>query len=117
MNVDVAATVAAATGVGMSTEGLDLLGSAQRPGFPVESGKNFPSDGAPDRPAYCGYRTLNWLYVQYATGQQELYSYRRDPYELRNLADRRKYAGKLGSLRARAVAQCFPVPPLFSWPD
>jgi N-acetylglucosamine-6-sulfatase len=117
LNVDVAATVAAAAGVGMTTEGLDLLGTATRSGFPVESGRRYPADSTPERPAYCGYRTLKWLYVQYATGQQELYSYRRDPYELHNRADRRKHAGKLSSLRARAVAACFPVPPEFAWPD
>jgi arylsulfatase A-like enzyme len=116
LNVDLAATVARAAGVGMATEGLDLLGSTKRTGFPVESGKRYAADSTPDRPAYCGFRTLNWLYVQYATGQQELYSYKDDPYELKNRADRRRDRSRLSSLRARAVAKCFPVPPEFSWP-
>jgi arylsulfatase A-like enzyme len=117
LNVDLAATLTAAAGVSMDTEGLDLLGTARRSGFPVEAGRRYPADSGPDHPAYCGYRTLEWLYVQYATGQEELYSYAADPHELRNLADRPRYAGRQSSMRAQAVSTCFPVPPAFSWPD
>jgi arylsulfatase A-like enzyme len=117
LNVDLAATLTAAAGVSMDTEGLDLLGTARRSGFPVEAGRRYPADSGPDHPAYCGYRTLEWLYVQYATGQEELYSYAADPHELRNLADRPRYAGRPSSMRAQAVSTCFPVPPAFSWPD
>lgn len=116
LNVDLARTIARAAGVRMTTEGLDLLGSDRREGFPLEATKRYPRDSAPDRPAYCGYRLPEWLYVQYATGEQELYSYEVDPHELQNLAGDARYQQRLDSLRTRAVASCRPLPPDFVWP-
>lgn len=37
------------------------------------------------------YRTQDWRYIRYGNGQEELYDHRKDPYEWKNLADRRKY--------------------------
>lgn len=116
LNVDLAVTVANAAGASMNTEGLDLLGPERRDGFPVEGTRRFRFDSLPDHPAYCGYRTRDWLYVQYATGEQELYSYEADPHELQNLAGRARYSSRLASLRAQAQAACSPVPPEFAWP-
>jgi N-acetylglucosamine-6-sulfatase len=116
LNVDLAVTIAHAVGVRKTTEGLDLLGPDRREGFPLEATKRYPRDSAPDRPAYCGYRDPRWLYVQYATGEQELYSYEVDPHELQNLAGDVRYKQQLDSLRARAVASCLPLPPDFAWP-
>jgi arylsulfatase A-like enzyme len=36
-------------------------------------------------PGYHGVRTHRWLYVEYFTGERELYDIRRDPYELHNI--------------------------------
>jgi arylsulfatase A-like enzyme len=36
-------------------------------------------------PEYHGVRTQRWTYVEYATGERELYDMRRDPYQLHNL--------------------------------
>lgn len=116
LNVDLARTIARAAGVRMTTQGLDLLGSDTREGFPLEATKRYPHDNAPDRPAYCGYRDPGWLYVQYATGEQELYSYEADPHELQNLAGRASHKQQLDSLRASAMASCRPLPPDFAWP-
>jgi hypothetical protein len=40
----------------------------------------------PRHPAYCGFRSLGWKYVQHATQAEELYDLAADPYELDNLA-------------------------------
>ena len=37
-------------------------------------------------PEYHGIRTARYLYVEYVTGEKELYDVRRDPAELHNLA-------------------------------
>ena len=37
-------------------------------------------------PSYCGVRSLDWLYVAYDSGDEELYDLQADPYELENLA-------------------------------
>lgn len=37
-------------------------------------------------PAYRALRSTDWLYVEYATGERELYDERADPYQLSNLA-------------------------------
>jgi N-acetylglucosamine-6-sulfatase len=39
-------------------------------------------------PSYCGLREPRWKYVQYATGEEELYDLATDSYELANLAHR-----------------------------
>jgi arylsulfatase A-like enzyme len=49
LNLDVAPTLAAAAGTSMTTDGLDLLGSATRDGFPLEA-----TTGYQGRPAYAG---------------------------------------------------------------
>lgn len=38
-------------------------------------------------PAFAAIRTAQYLYVEYVTGERELYDLRADPYELANLAD------------------------------
>jgi N-acetylglucosamine-6-sulfatase len=45
-------------------------------------------------------RTHNYLYVEYKTGEHELYDLRNDPYELRN-----KYKTASPGLRQRLEAQ------------
>jgi N-acetylglucosamine-6-sulfatase len=111
LNVDVAATLSAATGIRIRTEGLDLLGSQTRPGFPVEAigRRNL------DRPAYCGWRTARYLYVRYADREEELYDYAVDPAEEVNRADDRRYVRTLRALRRNAREGCSPTPPGFSW--
>ena len=38
-----------------------------------------------DIPRYSGVRTADHLYVEYVTGERELYDYNTDPYETENL--------------------------------
>jgi N-acetylglucosamine-6-sulfatase len=115
LNVDVAPTIAAAAGVPLETEGLDLLGETHRTGYPLEASGWVKGDSPPRRPAYCGYRTHRFMFARYADGTEELYDYRKDPYELRNRAGSDRYADRLRSLRRNARETCRPVPPGFIW--
>lgn len=110
LNIDLASTIARAAGAPMSTDGVDLLGSARRKGFVLEA-----MDGYRGRPAYCGWRTKRRMYVRWATGRTELYDYRTDPAEERNLAGLPKVKGVQQRMRAKARAACVPEPPGFSW--
>ena len=110
LNVDLAGTVARAAGVGMRTDGLDLFGSARRSGLVLEA-----MDGYNDRPAYCGWRTRHRMFVQWATGERELFDYRTDRHERRNRAGDPEWAKVEESMRDKARAACVPEPPHFSW--
>jgi N-acetylglucosamine-6-sulfatase len=111
LNVDIATTIARATSASMLTAGLDLLGDRQRRGFVLEA----PPETHLTRPAYCGWRTADWSYTRYATGEEELYSQERDPYQLTNVARRPENAVLLTAMRNEARRHCSPPPPDFSW--
>jgi arylsulfatase A-like enzyme len=111
LNLDVASTIAAATGVHMRTDGLNLLGHERRHGFVLEALRK----AANGRPAYCGWRTHRYLYVHYADGDEELYDYRTDPGEHRNRAGDPAYRDRVQRLRHHARAACRPMPPGFRW--
>ncbi len=49
-------------------------------------------------------RTLNWRYVRYSNGKEELYDHRVDPDEFTNLADRRESRTMKKRLKAQLVA-------------
>ena len=103
LNVDIARTIAAATGASMETDGLDILGAKARKGFVLEA-----MDGYNYRPAYCGWRTKNRMFVQWDTGEQELFDYRLDPAEAHNLAHRKSWRPVANAMRAKAYAACRP---------
>lgn len=110
LNVDLAGTIARAAGAQMSTDGIDLLGGTRRHGFVLEA-----MDGYEGRPAYCGWRTRNRMYVHWDTGNDELYDYRTDPGEQRNLAGLPELRDIQRRMREHARAACFPEPPGFDW--
>jgi arylsulfatase A-like enzyme len=62
-------------------------------------------------PAYCAVRNQQYLYVEYQTGEQELYDLKTDPYELTNLASDPTQASTLSTLHGRMVQLCSPPPP------
>lgn len=63
-------------------------------------------------PAYRGMRTLDYLYVEYATGEKELYDLKNDPDQLQNLAAKTdaavlaKLVARLAKLKKCAAAAC-----------
>jgi N-acetylglucosamine-6-sulfatase len=65
-------------------------------------------------PAYCAVRNQQYLYVEYETGEQELYDLKTDPYELTNLASDPTQASTLSTLHGRMVQLCSPPPPGFT---
>jgi arylsulfatase A-like enzyme len=52
-------------------------------------------------PSYCGVRSRRWKYVQYRTGEEELYRLASDAYELRNLAGNPRLRARVMDGRAR----------------
>jgi N-acetylglucosamine-6-sulfatase len=119
LNLDVTATVAAGAKLAsFASEGRSLLGAHRRDGFVLEAGATSGRDGNGQkvaRPGYCGFRTRRFLFVRYSRGLEELYDYRRDPWELDNVAGVAAYADRLATLRAGADADCRPRPPGYEW--
>ena len=119
LNLDITATVAAAARLtSFPDEGRPLLARARRDGFVLEAGATSGSDGNGQKVArrgYCGFRTRRFLFVRYSGGIEELYDYRRDPWELENVAADPAYADRVATLRDRADADCRPRPPGYEW--
>ena len=112
LNLDVAATIQAATGSDVGAlEGEDLLAPPVRDGFVLEAWRK----PGVDRPQYCGWRTKDALYVSYRNGDAEFYSYAADPNELRNAVDDPAFAPTIKAYRREAREACDPVPPGFHW--
>jgi N-acetylglucosamine-6-sulfatase len=116
-NVDLAATIvdAAEAGSGRALDGVSLLDLAQRPSdfssreVLLENGTGGGGGNAP----YAAIRTPRYKYVEYATGERELYDLDHDPFEQRSVhrdqryADvRRRLAATLQRLRNCAGAAC-----------
>ena len=114
LNVDFAPTFAAAAGVASpGAEGANFLpllaGNATgwRSDFLIEHANATKVQV----PAYCAVRNRHWIYVEYETGEQELYNLVSDPYELQNLAGDPSYATTQSNLHARMLQLCNPPPP------
>jgi len=110
LNVDLARTVAEAAGASMRTEGLNMFGTKERKGFVLEAMKGYNN-----RPAYCGWRTKNRMFVRWDGGERELFDYRLDPNERRNLAEKPTWGKVRRAMRAKAHKACTPTLPTFNW--
>lgn len=122
VNVDLTATIAEAADVQWSTEGRSVL-SLGRGGTVLEQMASIDSLGGQEgpqpnksHPAYCGYRTSRYLFVEWDQGfGREFYDYSIDPSELRNAVNNPAYADVISRLRSKAKRDCSPVPFGFSW--
>jgi N-acetylglucosamine-6-sulfatase len=112
-NVDVHASILDIAGVKPGRiDGISVLSSSPRDGVVMEAMRWVGWRG---RPAYCGYRTPDRLFVRYSTGEEELYDYDRDPFELDNVVNDPAYAADKDELKRLARQACSPTPPGFSW--
>ena len=113
LNLDLARTIAHAAGVeAPETEGRSLLSMLNDPSAPGRERfliEHLRSQLPP--PSYCAVRTEHNLYVQYDTGERELYNLRRDPHQLVNVARRRVNHETVVSLKRAARNLCRPRPP------
>jgi len=115
LNIDVTATIADAAELSMPwLEGESLLRPINRNGFLLESTVGAPVQGV-RRPAYCGWRTSNRLFVHYRTGEEELYLLGRDPQERHSVAGKPRFRSIVRDLRSRTKQACSPTPPRFTW--
>lgn len=111
-NVDVHATILDIAGVKPGRiDGQSAL-TSDRDGLVMEAMRWAGYFG---RPAYCGFRTADRLYVRYTTGEEELYDYAGDPHELVNLAGDPAYAAEKDALKRSTREACSPTPPGFAW--
>jgi N-acetylglucosamine-6-sulfatase len=116
LNIDLAPTFADVGGTAVPrTDGRSLIpllsddNVAWRNDFLIEHA--FDSVPRHDPPSYCALRTRRYLYASYATGEEELYDLRADPYELQNLAGEATMRQTLEGLRVRTTSLCDPLPP------
>lgn len=114
--IDLTALIARAAGLRWRMEGLDPL-TTRRRGVVIEQTTDGPDgDGIAPHPAYCGWRTRRYLYVEYDGRRgREFYDYRNDPDELDNVVRDPAYANQVARHRAAATQACSPTPPDFDW--
>lgn len=114
LNVDVAPTVAALAGVAApGAQGRSLVPLLQnrsvawRGEFLVESLRTGPN---PDVPTYCAVRGRRYMYVAYATREEELYDLVVDPRQLDNRVREPSLSPILGQFRRHLLSLCNPRP-------
>jgi arylsulfatase A-like enzyme len=111
LNIDIAPTLTDLAGIpgashydGQSF--LPLLSDPNykwRDGFLIEQYQTDEDEGGMTAlvPSYDGFRTHQWKYVQYATGERELYDLLNDPFEMNNLSAQPQYEETMQMLAAR----------------
>jgi N-acetylglucosamine-6-sulfatase len=117
VNVDVAPTLAAVAGVAApGAEGRSLLPLLTSPTGPWRRDFLLEHLGASGAliPTYCGIRSPTNTYVQYVTGEEEIYDLGADPYQLENLARTPSMRRSLVQFRMRTHQLCTPPPPRFT---
>jgi N-acetylglucosamine-6-sulfatase len=118
-NLDLAPTIAAIAGAkpDLEIDGRSLLPYATSPGRlddrPLLIESPVPDRSTSDGYPYAAIRTDRYLYVDYETGEAELYDLREDPFQLENRvsdpafeATKRALARRLDQLRDCAGTEC-----------
>ncbi len=107
-NIDLAPTFAQLAGapVPSKIDGLSLVPLLQDATAPWRDAlllEHWPTEEGVGSmiPAFSAIRTDAWKYVEYSTGEKELYDLRVDPYELHNLAGAEGYQGIISQLARR----------------
>jgi N-acetylglucosamine-6-sulfatase len=117
-NIDLAPTFAQAAGVSApGADGRSILNLLATPNAPWRRDflvENRQSVTAPGVPSYCAVRSETHSYVQYGSGDEEIYDLARDPYQLENLARSPAMRQSLVAFRARTRSLCKPPPPKFT---
>jgi N-acetylglucosamine-6-sulfatase len=114
LNLDFAPTFAAAAGVSApGAEGVSFLPllSGEATGWRTSFLIEHADFATPQVPTYCAVRNERYLYVRYATGEEELYDLKTDPYELTNVAGATALSAVQSHLQARMKVLCSPPPP------
>lgn len=109
-NVDVAPTLAEIVGVqAPGVEGVSLVplfdgeGSVRTKTF-TEHLWFDRGGGKPNPPTYCEIRNLQWKYIRYSTGEEEIYKLFKDPHELNGSVS--QFPKALERFRAIADIKC-----------
>jgi arylsulfatase A-like enzyme len=117
LNIDLAPTIGALSGIGArAMDGRSLVplldegggGAPWRLDFLIEN-LRFDRGGKDVVPTYCAVRSRRALYVAYRGGFEELYDLDRDPFQMRNVAGQNLPI--LDAMRARVAELCDPPPP------
>jgi arylsulfatase A-like enzyme len=119
-NMDYTATMMDAAGVGFppgyQSDGQSMLPLVGGPGtWNPEQAVLIEHAGGTIVPTYCGIRTADYMYAQYATGEEELYDLSVDPNQNTNVASDPAYQATLVVARAETHQLCDPLPPGFTW--
>ena len=100
LNVDLRETLEGYAGITVATAGQDWNSDPVRARFVLEHW----NDPNTNNLTHCGVRSVDWMYVKYSTGEEELYDEANDPYELTNVAS--SNPEELSFMRARAQNLC-----------
>lgn len=107
-NIDLAPTFADLADVPIpeTVDGVSLVPLLENPAAPWRDAlllEHWPTEEGVGAiiPEFYSVRTMDWKYIEYVTGECELYDLVNDPYELQNLADRWRYRDIQTELEAR----------------
>jgi N-acetylglucosamine-6-sulfatase len=114
-NIDIAPTIEQVAGIGPTPmDGMSLVplltqaSPRWRQKFLIE---HLPRRDTQPPPAYCGVHTINYSYVYYATGEEELYDLQKDEWEQTNVASVQAYSDVRKRLHGAMKHMCDPPPP------
>jgi N-acetylglucosamine-6-sulfatase len=115
LNIDIAPTIEQVAGIGPTpmdgTSLIPLLSNHPPPGRQKFLIEHLPRKETQPPPAYCAVHTLNYVYVYYGTGEQELYDLKKDRAEENNVVHDKAYRNLRDRLRGALKHMCDPPPP------